>query len=135
MRVQCSSQPSAKPVSQSVSLLPLCRCLAHFPHTVHTSTLTHRSYDTYDKYEAKDKYYGAAEDKYAYDKHAAEDKYAADKYEEKYNNAYEKHESYDKDSYGKDYGYGPAKVSIKLYEKYRSKLRIQTNNPNTFQFT
>lgn len=42
------------------------------------------------------------------------------------------HEEYE-DSYG--HSYGPEKVSIKLYEKFRSHLRPQEDNKNTFQFT
>lgn len=49
-----------------------------------------------------------------------------DKYEKKYEDKYEKKSSY---------GYAKEKVSVKLFEKFRSHLRPQPGNVNTFQFT
>jgi len=61
-----------------------------------------------------------------YEKEYYEPKYGKDKDE-----YYPKKEYYGKEKEG--YGYG--KVSVKLYEKFRSSLRPQPGNEHTFQFT
>lgn len=53
------------------------------------------------------------------------------KYEQKEPKYDEYYESYD----APKHYYGPNKVAVKLYEKFRSKLRPQETNANTFQFT
>jgi len=83
------------------------------------------------KYEAP-KYDGYKEEKYDGPNYEAP-KYEAPKYEGEHK--YEpKYDTYEKESYGYD-SYGPSKVSVKLYEKHRSKARPQEGNANTFQFT
>lgn len=72
-----------------------------------------------------DEYYG--EDKY-------DDKYEY-KYDDKYEPKYHEKEYYPDNEYKKDYYGKGSKVSVKLYEKYRSHLRPQPGNVNTFQFT
>jgi len=66
-------------------------------------------------------------------------KYDAPKYggeEPKYDGPKHGHDSYKEEGYGYDsYGYGPGKVSVKLFEKHRGKARVQATNANTFQFT
>jgi hypothetical protein len=55
-----------------------------------------------------------------------ESEYEEPKYEDKYS---------EKKHYKKKHSYGKEKVSVKLYEKFRSHLRPQPGNVNTFQFT
>jgi len=88
------------------------------------------------KYDAP-KYDGYKEEKYDGPKYEAP-KYEAPKYDApKYEGEHKyepKYDSYEKESYGYD-SYGPSKVSVKLFEKHRSKARVQEGNANTFQFT
>lgn len=64
-----------------------------------------------------------------------EKKYAP-KYESEYEEKYESKEYYpEKKHYEKKHSYGKEKVSVKLYEKFRSHLRPQPGHVNTFQFT
>ena len=70
-----------------------------------------------------------------------EPKYEAPKKAYKGESKYEKEDEYypepkyEKKGYAPKYGYAKEKVSVKLYEKFRSHLRPQPGNVNTFQFT
>jgi len=110
-----------------------------------TMSLLHDDYD-YDKVAKEVKYRYDTKDGYKYDpKYEKEQHYeyeSKDKYyelKEEHKGKYEKEPKYDDEYYAsydapKHY-YGPNKVAIKLYEKFRSKLRPQETNANTFQFT